>query len=122
MATTLTLTISDITVRRFDGEFNRYTPNTERYVYRALVFGRSADGMSVRFYADSIQQAVACVPSAAVVTYRGEGDFLTTPSGEVATATKRGETEPAPKFSQGDVITIRATVKDGKYTRVKLVK
>ncbi len=128
MATNITGKIIKCEVRRDRGEFCRYSPNSERYEYRANIGIQAEDGR--RFYFDSpcLRMCVANAVGVSVVTYDADGESanwwtLIDGSG-VATAERSNTNGHDFKFAVGDTLTIRATVKAEKptYTTVNRVK
>lgn len=122
MASNYTLTIKSINKVRFDAEVSVYSPDTERCTFRAKIFASDGNGKFYNFYADSVEMNVTGFPGGAVVTFNGKADFLNIPANYVIRSGETDTNEITPKFNIGNSIIIRATEKDGRLTRVKLVK
>lgn len=126
MAENFTVVIDRIELVQSRDEYadNYYTPNTERYLYQAKVMAHDATNPRKVFFfnADNLKMRVAAAGPVAVVGFENEGTFITMPQNYAVTAdsTNVGEA-PQLKVAAGETITIRATVKNGRLTRVKRI-
>ena len=127
MASTITVEILTIKLVSETDVFARsyYSPNTEHYVYHAVILAKDVTDPRklYSFKADNLKMRVSSAGPVAVVSFDNEGDFVTKPEGYVISSGVEAKgSAPSLKYSTGDTITIRATEKNGKLTRVKIAK
>lgn len=124
MAENITIKIATVKLTSKTDEYaiSHYDVGVERYIYQAsiMAYDVSNPRKTYIFTADNLKMRVSTGGPVACVSFTNEGDFIKAPENYVVGCGLASGDAPTLKYSSGDVITIRATVKNGRLTRVKI--
>jgi hypothetical protein len=131
MAITITGKLTMVSVKQMtDPDYlgmSKYSPNTERTLHYLNCCLTTSEGKRYFFDSPKVSRKVANCPGAAIVMYDIEGEaskwFREEGDMKVATAERVNTNRLVPLVKEGDVVTLRVSVKVEKptYTSVKKI-